>query len=61
MGPDNDGFDLAAARKAVVEYVSVPFTTFVTFVDIGVDVSDSLALGADDAEPAGKVGVCKAG
>lgn len=51
-------FDLVVAPSDAVEYVSVPFTPFVTFADAGVGVPE---LGTDDAEPAGKVGVCKAG
>jgi hypothetical protein len=50
-------FDFVIAPSDAVEYVSVPFTTFVTFADVGVGVP---GLGTDDGEPAGKVGVCKA-
>jgi len=50
-------YDLVIAPSGAVEYVSLPFAPFVTFADVGVGIP---GLGADDAEPAGKVGVCKA-
>lgn len=37
------------------------FPPFNTFAVAGVGVLAPLALGTDDAEPAGKMGVCKAG
>jgi hypothetical protein len=61
MEPDEGVFNLVGAPNDAVEYVSVLLRPFVTFACVGVDELVSLAFGTDDAEPAGKVGVCKAG